>query len=241
LLIVDERDSVLNRVDVKEEAYGKKAVDAEELKKREEEAGKVLSKTANGLIHMVETMQGKRVLRTFNANDIFYGAEGAIAIGLRPMGGKEYESEEYGKRVGVAETPAEGELCRWMAPELLSGEVKEATEETLSYALGMILYKMLTYRVPFQELSALDARKRIVENKRPSLDPLRDSVFAKLLEACWSKDRTKRPALVQLRREFLVALPENGKNATKSETIDIETLTSLIGNAEEDGEGQPPE
>ncbi len=118
-----------------------------------------------------------------------------------------------------------------------NGEVTEATEETLAFALGMILYYMLTYTLPYDGLDGVTSGTRIVQEKPPTLDALSTSAFLKLLNACLEKDKAKRPNLQQLKGDFLSVLPEGSKPVAKTETAKFEPLSSTV-ESHETGDGE---
>lgn len=101
----------------------------------------------NGLQHLVENGIGKRVLLTLNPKDLFYGPEGSFIIGRRPTGIAEEEREAqriHNLAPGVCKVYTE--LRGWMTLELINGSAPGATEEALSFAIGIIVYFMLSYR-----------------------------------------------------------------------------------------------
>ncbi len=53
--------------------------------------------------------------------------------------------------------------------ETLCDDITDANEATLSFALGMILYYMLVYKVPFSDLGGFDAGTWICEEIRPDI------------------------------------------------------------------------
>ena len=76
----------------------------------------------------------------------------------------------------------------WMAPELFGRKAKN-TEKSDVYALGMVLYELLTHQLPFQE--DLEGKKaeyvvpRWLENgERPEMPSHGDRNFKDLIERC---------------------------------------------------------
>jgi hypothetical protein len=229
LTIVDERDSLFNTIRRREAAYGKKAMTKVELRKRGEEAKKVLFWAVNGVMNMVEKGIGKKVLVTLNAKDIFYGPEEAIVIGVRPVGVREEEASVDALLGQLLSNSIAGntELHRWMAPELLNGAVGEATEATLSFAIGMVLSFMLTYKVPFEDLHGADAGVKILEGVRPDIECLKGTGFHEVILECVDGNAPKRPTLEKLKREFGSIMADGTRTKfTKIAESEIETAES---------------
>lgn len=95
-----------------------------------------------------------------------------------------------------------GSAIRWMSPELFSPEnfgLKESspTKESDYYALGMVIYEVLSGQVPFAPLREVVVISKILEHKRPTR-PLgdegrwfTDSIW-KIMEGCWQPQPNDR-------------------------------------------------
>ncbi|PHJ22461.1 tyrosine kinase-like protein [Cystoisospora suis] len=102
----------------------------------------------------------------------------------------------------------------WMAPETLSKE--GCNEKSDVYSFGIVLYELLTNRIPFQELQGTPYYEQlptlIPAGLRPNLGPRAlppdvPSQLRALMEACWRKEPAHRPPFVHLVRalEVIVA------------------------------------
>ena len=113
-----------------------------------------------------------------------HGAERAAA---------RFESEATRSAPLTAEGSIVGTL-RYMAPEQLEG--KEADARTDLWALGAILYEMVTGRRAFEAASAAGLVAAIVDHEPPpvaSLQPLTPPVLDRLVRRCLAKSPDDRP------------------------------------------------
>ncbi|XP_074570762.1 serine/threonine-protein kinase STY13-like [Curcuma longa] len=99
---------------------------------------------------------------------------------------------------------AETGTCRWMAPELYNnvtlqrGEKKHYDHKVDVYSFGMVLWEMLSNRLPFEGMSNLQAAYAAAfKNVRPSTDDLPEEL-ALILTSCWEEDPSTRPDFSQI-------------------------------------------
>ncbi|XP_042449081.1 serine/threonine-protein kinase STY13-like [Zingiber officinale] len=99
---------------------------------------------------------------------------------------------------------AETGTCRWMAPELYNnvtlqrGEKKHYDHKVDVYSFGMVLWEMLSNRLPFEGMSNLQAAYAAAfKNVRPSTDDLPEEL-ALILTSCWEEDPSTRPDFGQI-------------------------------------------
>lgn len=81
---------------------------------------------------------------------------------------------------------------RWMAPEMISN--KRFSKKVDVYSFGIVLWELLTGRIPFEELSPVQAAFAIVhKHARPPLPLDCPNALGYLMHQCWSTDADKRP------------------------------------------------
>ncbi|RWR79037.1 serine/threonine-protein kinase HT1-like protein isoform X2 [Cinnamomum micranthum f. kanehirae] len=112
---------------------------------------------------------------------------------------------------------AETGTYRWMAPELYStvtlrhGEKKHYNNKVDVYSFGIVLWELLTNRMPFEGMSNLQAAYAAAfKQVRPNLpgDMPQELVF--IIQSCWVEDPNMRPTFSQIIRmlnAFLFMLP----------------------------------
>jgi len=100
-----------------------------------------------------------------------------------------------------------GGTIRWMSPELLDpvrfGSNSHLSRESDCYALGMVIYEILTGLPPFYHMLAYSPVVAVLSGERPE-KPLNaeslgfSDVLWRLLQSCWSESRLMRPTAQQL-------------------------------------------
>ena len=110
----------------------------------------------------------------------------------------------------VTITATESGNAQWMSPELLFPEhfnLKEGRPTIASdcYALGMVVYEILSGRIPFYQHSNYAVVLRILQGERPTRPPepeggwFTDGIWG-MLELCWKPqpgDRISAKAMLQ--------------------------------------------
>ncbi|KAF9646803.1 kinase-like protein [Thelephora ganbajun] len=100
---------------------------------------------------------------------------------------------------------AKGGTTRWMSPELLDPDqfgIKDsrATKESDCYALGMVVYEVLSGRAPFTPLKDIIVMRKVIEGDRPERpDGPEGTWFTddlwRTLNLCWEAQRGSRPGI----------------------------------------------
>ena len=118
-------------------------------------------------------------------------------------------------------TPTEGGTIRWMSPELLSPgsfglQDSRPTKESDCYALGMVIYEVLSGRPPFAQHKGSIAILKVMGGERPErprgtqAEWFTDGLW-EMLECCWRPRPHDRPSLKTILRclEGAVSQPQD--------------------------------
>ena len=97
-------------------------------------------------------------------------------------------------RIGFKGTP------RYAAPELFAN--KEQTEASDVYAFALIVYEILTAKIPYEEDEMLQLIMKVANGVRPPFDVPIDEPYQNLIERCWSQDPKDRPTFAQIVEEL---------------------------------------
>ncbi|XP_010931355.1 serine/threonine-protein kinase STY13 [Elaeis guineensis] len=102
---------------------------------------------------------------------------------------------------------AETGTYRWMAPELYStvtlrrGEKKHYTNKVDVYSFGIVLWELLTNRMPFEGMSNLQAAYAAAfKQMRPPLPEDAPPELMFIVQSCWVEDSNTRPSFSQIIR-----------------------------------------
>ena len=102
-------------------------------------------------------------------------------------------------------SPTHGGTYRWMSPELFCPEDfgledSRRTKHSDCYALGMVIYEVLSGQVPFSRYDTYAAIVKIGRGERPGRPQgaerkLFTDVVWRVLECCWASKRDDRPSI----------------------------------------------
>jgi hypothetical protein len=119
-------------------------------------------------------------------------------------------------------------LQRWRAPEMLSGRSTTVTQESLTYAVGMILWELLTGTVPFGHLEG-PAVVKVAMDAKNWLPQSPDTPLWSVLRGCVQTDPADRLSLDDVSgRLMLIA---QGSVAEQLEKSDVPATDLLIDRA----------
>ncbi|KAH7819084.1 uncharacterized protein MONOS_2048 [Monocercomonoides exilis] len=237
-LIVDLRDSMFmllhGRNKTKEMAIGT-------LQQREQTAAQILFWVANLALHSFEEMEnGLSSLANLSPHIILFSEHMVICIALHSDCSSDSDTSSISSSTVVTsasdddddddslpssafeeEDDFKKECLRWKAPELLINKKMGATKESVVFSIGMMLWECLTLRIPFGEYETEVAGQKIINGERPDFDHIRHSLLSHYIETCMSSDTSKRPTLMNMKREFISRFPGGGHTMTMSDAIDF--------------------
>jgi serine/threonine protein kinase len=135
---------------------------------------------------LIVIFQVAAALKTLHAQGIIHG-------GLKPSnvllsGNLELAVTDYGLYKVVKPSDADlGTLQFFLAPEL-KGQPERATEQSDVYAFGMLMYRIMSGRVP-----SIKHLKDITDGQRPPLPPEWPREVRRLMGVAWAPKADRRP------------------------------------------------
>ena len=140
---------------------------------------------------------------------------------------------------------------RWMSPELFDSDAYRRTKGSDCYALGMVIYEVLSRRIPFYRYSDFAIVGRVTKGERPErpgIGAFTDAVW-EVLELCWKSLPRERPSIEDVLKCMKKAAtswtPAPPLSTAVPLTVDSPTSdTSIISSEEsedvDEGEVPPP-
>jgi len=103
-----------------------------------------------------------------------------------------------------------GGTIRWMSPELLYPDQSglgdsRPTKQSDCYALGMVIYEVLSGKVPFAPFNRYIVMRKVMEGERPERPEGTEGVWFtddlwRMLNRCWAAKPKRRPHIAVVLR-----------------------------------------
>ncbi|KAH7819875.1 uncharacterized protein MONOS_1821 [Monocercomonoides exilis] len=248
-LIVDLRDSLFMLLHGKNE---KKEMAIGTLKEREQTAAQVLFWVANLALHSFSEMDNPlQSLVNLSPHIVLFSEHMVICIVMHSDFSSDDDSDSSSISSSTVVTSASDdneeeddslpssafededdnfkkECLRWKAPELQMNKKMGATEKSVAFSIGMMLWECLTLQIPFGEYEAEAAGQKIVNGERPNIEIISESRMKGMVEKAMSMNAEHRHSLTQIKREFVELFPQSAMIFTITDAICLEEQNSNI-------------
>ncbi|KAH7819220.1 uncharacterized protein MONOS_6176 [Monocercomonoides exilis] len=239
-LIVDLRDSLFmllhGRNEKKEMAIGT-------LVEREQTAAQILFWVANVALHSFEDEEDEiPSLANLSPHIVLFSEHMVICIALHSDCSSDSDSSSISSNVTVVSSASDDdddedslpssafededdfkkECLRWKAPELLINKKMGATEKTVSFSIGMMLWECLTLKIPFGECEAEVAGQKIVNGEMPEMGETGSEALRELGNRCLCVQWEERPSLRSVKRELIGHCGSCSTMMTATDAIDFD-------------------
>ncbi|ERN16030.1 hypothetical protein AMTRI_Chr11g94780 [Amborella trichopoda] len=108
---------------------------------------------------------------------------------------------------------AETGTYRWMAPEVINHQPYDQKADVFSF--GIVLWELATSKVPYDNLTPLQAALGVREGMRPSLPENAHPRLLALMQRCWNGDPRERPSFLEIGIELEDLVQEMTKDTAK--------------------------
>jgi hypothetical protein len=229
-IVVDVRDSLGYQM--------KTRIPKMNVGEREELSGTVGYFVSVGSVEMMRRQEGLVGLRCLSPENILFSVEGTITINSVDLCGIENEKASL----------ESSEYLRYSSPEVLKGEIVGATEKSVVFSLGMIMYGILNQQFPFDGESCHIAGGLILVGDRPGMEKVRENHggWVELVEDCWNASAEERPncheleeSLKKLNPNLFPKIAKKKKKKKKKNVIlgEGKEGVKIGGEREREGEG----
>lgn len=137
----------------------------------------------------------------------------------------------------------QGGTYPWMSPELFAPdkfglERSRRTKHSDCYALGMVIYEVLSGKVPFERYGIYAIVTKVVEGERPKRPRGSSGMWFtgdvwSVLEHCWKPNPGDRPGVPEILQSLKTWTPPSPWSLT---FVDPEMENPLIGNLDSNAE-----
>ncbi|KAK1588408.1 hypothetical protein Q3G72_023015 [Acer saccharum] len=134
------------------------------------------------------------------------------------------------------EMTCEAGTYRWMAPELFSrdpipnGVKKHYDHKVDVYSFAIVMWELMTNKVPFKGRDNISVAYAASKNQRPSLENLPEEVVT-LLRSCWDEDPKVRPEFSEITVTLTKLLEKLCPiETTPTDVVEIEDSGRLAAN-----------